>query len=315
MNLWASGTKRGEPYVPLKDLELWYQPGRRVGRAGGLLLRNPRLFTRKAVARTRLAFAPRATGTRIKKIGDVSFECDFSVGRTMNVIYRDAYQLDVVDNIQRLLPRGGVFADVGAHVGFLSAVALARVGRGGEVHSFEPVPKYFARLRRLVDLNPGYHIFIHDEALDHEEGELVMDVGGGGAAGGEGCSTAVPGLLSDRQSVERVTVRARRLDTYLLERRIRHVDLIKIDAEGFEVRVIEGMSRFFEDTRERPPIICEIFPRAFELLGGSLSEMDVRMRALGYRPTDPMVRGKAVVLGSLPHETASDVLFVADRGS
>ena len=47
---------------------------------------------------------------------------------------------------------GDTFVDVGANIGLVTQPASWLVGRGGQVHSFEPSPSIAARLRRRVTL-------------------------------------------------------------------------------------------------------------------------------------------------------------------
>src|SRR5207244_1685250 len=63
--------------------------------------------------------------------------------------------------------------DVGAHAGEFYRL-LRRVGYGGRVVSFEPVPQSFSQLERVVAGDPhwrGYNI-----ALGHESGTLAINV-------------------------------------------------------------------------------------------------------------------------------------------
>ena len=62
-------------------------------------------------------------------------------------------------------------------------------------------------------------------------------------------------------------VPARRLDSYIGEKGLGRVSLIKIDVEGLEFSVLRGLSGYLEGTGHRPVIICEIVPYAYPLLG------------------------------------------------
>ena len=49
-----------------------------------------------------------------------------------------------------LIREGDVVFDLGANLGYFTLLFSDLVGRGGEVHAFEPVPPTFARLRETI---------------------------------------------------------------------------------------------------------------------------------------------------------------------
>ncbi|MBD0272472.1 MAG: FkbM family methyltransferase, partial [Acetobacteraceae bacterium] len=55
--------------------------------------------------------------------------------------------------LSALLPPGGTFLDVGAHVGTMTVMGAHRVGEGGRVFAVEPLPRLAALLRRSMALN------------------------------------------------------------------------------------------------------------------------------------------------------------------
>ena len=73
-----------------------------------------------------------------------------------------------------------------------------------------------------------------------------------------------------------------RLDEYIVEKGLEQVAMIHIDAEGFEYPVLRGLERFFNDQRYRPPIICEINPRAYGALGITRQDISDYLDCYGY---------------------------------
>jgi len=76
--------------------------------------------------------------TTCKKINGVWFRFDFDLDPRIKKMYLGEYETETVETMKKLLRQGDVFIDVGANIGFLSAVAAGLVG--GQIHSFEPVP-------------------------------------------------------------------------------------------------------------------------------------------------------------------------------
>jgi len=215
-----------------------------------------------------------------------------------------SYAVLVVEAMKRFLRPGDVFLDVGANVGYLSAVAADLVGRRGQVHSFEPVPAYFERLCRLVDLNPGYNITANPFAMGETSSPSTIYV-----TREPGQSTLVRSYKSKLEIIEEIEVPVVRLDAYIERHKIDHIALIKIDAEGFELPILKGLQGYLEASGKRPPIICEIAPRAYSLLGRKIDDLAAFVGACGYEARDLIDCAMPVDLRKLSQ--VEDVLFVA----
>lgn len=274
-----------------------------ASRAFTLLARNPALFGRVLVTKAKAA-RPATTVPARCRFGAVLFDLDAANNPAAAAMCRGAYSALVVDAMKRYLHAGDTFFDVGANIGYLSAVAAALVGTRGHIHSFEPVPRYFQNLRRLAELNPAHSIVANRCAAGAVAGVVSMLV-----TREPGQNTFVPGYKSGAEVTSMLQVPMIRLDSYIEARAIGDVAVIKIDAEGFELPVLEGLQRFL-DKGQRPAIICEIAPRAYRLLGRSVAELDQFMSSYGYSARD-IIDGKTPVhLTELRH--VSDVLFLAD---
>ena len=190
-----------------------------------------------------------------------------------------SYDIVLCEFLKKHLAPGDVVIDVGANVGYISAVAASYVGVAGEVHGFEPLTECYARLQRLRELNPEFRFTFNNVALGEKEGYLSL------AYNPEGDSrnaTLVPG----KRFAEVRSVPVRRLDAYIRAnisspQRIR---VIKIDVEGFEFSVLRGLEGFLEGSRVRPLIVCEIKPWELSKLGATIDDFDQFMNRFGYRP-------------------------------
>jgi FkbM family methyltransferase len=247
-------------------------------RAADLALSHPRLFLRKLGARC----VPLPARPIKRKLHGVIFEFDLSeswAGRDIaRQMFFRMYEESTVVTMKLFLREGGVFIDVGANVGYLSAVALGLVGRTGQVHSFEPVPEYFSRLEKLGRENPGYQFFANRVALSQIESRATIAV----ASQNIGWNTMVPGFMPKADEAESVEVGTERLDVFIRRHCIRQISLIKIDTEGFELPVLRGLENYLEQG-ERPPIICEVAPHAYPLLNSTLADLRSYMLRFGYQ--------------------------------
>ncbi len=274
-------------------------------RAATLLARNPALFCRMMLAKLNSARPMPPLPVR-RRIGPVQFEYDLAGYRGTAPMYFGSYSLLVVDAIRRHLRRGDVFLDVGANIGYLSAVAAGIVGPEGQIHAFEPVPAYFEKLRRLAALNPEYSIELNSCAAGEAPGACEIHI-----TREPGQSTLVPSYKSHAEIVSTMSVPVVRLDSYIAERGVERVALVKIDAEGFELPILRGLQGYFETQRHRPAVICEIAPRAYALLGRGMGELLAFMAGYGYSARDLADGTTPVDITAIQH--VEDVLFLAEN--
>src|SRR5262245_12935214 len=153
----------------------------RLTRAMRLARHNPALLAEMAGAT--LARPGAATGRVRRRVGDVLMEFDCDLGPLVREMHAGRYEVAVVHRLRRLLREGDVFVDVGANVGYLSAVAAGCVGPSGEVHAFEPVPRYHRELANLGALNPLLTIRANAAAAGETKGTARIGVSRGANTG------------------------------------------------------------------------------------------------------------------------------------
>ncbi len=144
-----------------------------------------------------------------------------------------------------LVARDRAALDVGANKGVYTQ-ALLRLAPA--VHAFEPNPALIPWLSRQRDPR----LTIHALALGDSDGEAVLRV----PLGRRGRPSRQGATLADTERTRRGSVEmrtpVRRLDSFDLG----DVGFIKIDVEGFEARVIEGVRETI--ARCRPVMLIEI---------------------------------------------------------
>lgn len=165
---------------------------------------------------------------------------DYALGRN---------ELPVQEAVQRVLEPAGVFYDIGANVGFFTVIAAAVSGPRGRVLAFEPVPENARLVRRNAELNGFATVEVHEVAIARTsgEGELLLAEYAGGAALAE--APPPPDLKGS------IRVRTMSVDD-LVEGGGPPPDVVKIDVEGAEIAVFEGMARSVQ--RYRPAILYEV---------------------------------------------------------
>ncbi len=235
-------------------------------------------------------------------------------GDRMDVMFPDTVSLRVYrygffeEELTRTLithlKPGMTFFDVGSHFGFFSLLASKLVGPAGHVVAFEPTPSTFQMLGR--NLRGHANARGENVAAYRENTTLTFHDFGMGLSV---FNSIYGGKLSTRERMtppKELKVQARTLDSWCLEHGL-EPDLLKIDTEGAELDVLEGMSQLL--ARKRPMVTLEV--------GDINSAADIRpsravveaMLAKGYRALE-FVNGKFVEHRLLERYPYTNILFL-----
>lgn len=138
--------------------------------------------------------------------------------------------------MKNVIQEGDVVVDVGAHVGQHAIVAARACGEAGLVIAIDPQPYNVDRIARNADLNGLTNVDAVCAAVGNEGGYIKFALQS--ATDRARLSLVRP---SPNEKACLVEVPIRRLDDILASRRLSHVKLIKIDVEGYELEVLEGL--------------------------------------------------------------------------
>ena len=167
------------------------------------------------------------------------------------LFYRGSFEAGEIAIVAALLANTPIplVLDIGANIG-LHTVRWCRALPSARVFAAEPVPRNQLLLERNIVKNGiSDRVQIVPAAFGAEQGSATIFESADGAYSSTSQTNAEPVLA--RHDVPRVT-----LDSFVAERSIAHVDLVKIDVEGDEFSVLEGGRATIE--RDAPTIFVEI---------------------------------------------------------
>lgn len=153
----------------------------------------------------------------------------------------EKYEQETSRVLKTYVRPGMTVLDVGAHVGCHVLLAARLVGSEGKVYAFEPSPDNFALLRKNVELNGYRNVALVHKAVTEKTGTVTLHL----SPEGNDRNSIYESSRSLRrgQSMEVQTVS---LDDFLDQKGWPRVDFIKIDVEGAEPLVLEGMARLLK---------------------------------------------------------------------
>jgi len=136
-------------------------------------------------------------------------------------------------------PREGeIVVDVGAHVGKYALVAAKMVGDRGKVVAVEAHPENFRALCDNISLNGFRNVVALNVAAYNKNFEEVL------------LSGSRDDVYSLKEQLKNgIKVETRTIDSILQELGIKTVNWVKIDVEGAEVEVLQGMKHVIENSQ------------------------------------------------------------------
>lgn len=137
-----------------------------------------------------------------------------------------------------LLSPGNVVVDVGANTGYNTFYAAHCVGDSGRVYAIEPAQDNLALLYADLFANQMSNVHVLPYAAGNQRAVRPFYL--------RGSISAVNSLFQENfyaDVTQTVDVLTARLDDLILEK----PDLVKIDVEGAELDVLQGMSRMLEE--------------------------------------------------------------------
>ncbi|MDQ1078310.1 FkbM family methyltransferase [Pseudoroseomonas cervicalis] len=176
---------------------------------------------------------------------------------------------------RRLVRPGDHVLDIGANHGIYALQAAQATGPTGQVHAFEPNPRLAELAAASLAANAYSWAKLHPVAVGDVPGEAELtfnpkSAGGGNIHPGRGPAKA-----------ERLMVKMVALDQFFPDPSF-HVDVIKMDIEGYEGRALRGMAGLLERSPDLR-MIMEFSPALLARGGVKAPEVAAQLQALGLQ--------------------------------
>jgi FkbM family methyltransferase len=168
---------------------------------------------------------------------------------------------------------GLVVFDIGANIG-QTTLAMLEVFQAPRIRSFEPSPATVKTLRRAVEGRSG--VSVEAIAFGDAVGRLPFHV----TADHSVNDSLLRPRWNDGGTVVEVPVAT--VDSYCETHGIAQIDLLKIDTQGYDLRVLHGARRMLGDRRVRL-FTCEVNQQALYHEQAQLRDLFAFGDEVGYR--------------------------------
>jgi FkbM family methyltransferase len=153
------------------------------------------------------------------------------------------YEQPEMAKLKELVRQGAVFYDVGAHEGTFSLYGSRLVGASGQVLAFEPVERNSGYLKRHIRKNGCSNVRVFEYAVVDKPGTVKFKLG----------STYAQGSVSSDGTI---SVKAVSIDDLVYNQNWPVPDVLKIDVQGAEALVLDGMKKTLADHKIKMLISC-----------------------------------------------------------
>jgi FkbM family methyltransferase len=191
-----------------------------------------------------------------------------SLDLSVNQIY-EPFETELV---QRLIRPGDTVLDIGANIGYYTLLFARLVGGSGKVFAFEPDPENFALLKRNVEINGYRNVTLVNAAVSRQSGRLKLYL----SEENKG-DHRIYASGEDRPSIE---IAAVALDDYFVNNPA-EVNFIKMDVQGAEGRVMQGMERLLKRC-SACQIIFEFWPLGMRRAGDEAKDVVKQLIRHGF---------------------------------
>lgn len=196
-----------------------------------------------------------STTSFLRRAANKVYERAFPIYRPLYAAYKTYSDRAERELLRKILFQGAVVADVGANIGIYTQFLSGCVGPTGLVHSFEPSSDNF---RRLSAAARGLrNVRLTQAVVGERSGECKLYVS-------DKLNVDHRAYKADGDSRRAIPTDMVALDDYF--KPSQHVDLIKMDIQGYELHALRGAQRVLQ---ENPDInlLLEFWPAGLEQAG------------------------------------------------
>ncbi|HTH31509.1 MAG TPA: FkbM family methyltransferase [Lacibacter sp.] len=183
------------------------------------------------------------------------------------------YEKKEIMTMRSLLSENSVVIDIGANIGYFSLMAAQKCNKG-KIYSFEPATKNFQKLEEHLRLNKIKNVTPFQCAVSNRNEVASFFISDSHNSGMSGLKPA------ENFSGETEMIHCIRLDDAIETYQFQTINLVKIDTEGSELNVLNGMKQVIK--QQQPLLLIEISASNQALYGNDIKDIFNMLSTYGY---------------------------------
>jgi len=199
--------------------------------------------------------------------GNFKVYCDTSTWIGGKIAYTGDYEPELKKVFKSIIKPGDFILDIGANIGFHTLYFAQLTGNMGKVTAFEPVSHNYAALKKNIELNKYTNITSYNIALSNKNEQIKIQAD---------LKSNNPGAYNLFENGD-VSIKCVVGDQVIVDPK---VDFIKIDVEGYESFVLDGLIQTIK--KNKPKIIFE-YDKHYHLKTGRVEDyVFILLASLNY---------------------------------
>jgi len=196
------------------------------------------------------------------------------------------------------LEEGMTIAEVGANIGYYALMEASIIGDKGKIYAIEPFPPNYELLKKNIELNSYNNIVdLHNIAISNEPGKTKLFLND---------KHNLCNMLESGNSEGFVEVETKTLDDFIKGKKL--PDMIRMDIEGYEYYVLEGMKKTLKDCKSCKMFI-EVHPFQMFEKGLDYKKPIKMLFDNGFKPTHIVKEHGPMKEESFEYDRSNDEFF------
>lgn len=187
-----------------------------------------------------------------------------------------SYESFETELVKKIVKKGNIVLDIGANIGYYTLVFSKLVDVEGKVFAFEPELENFRLLEKNVLLNKYSNVILENVALSNKNGTAKLYL----SEERNGMHRIYPSHFCQEKYLE---VDMISLDDYFKNKTLnKEISFIKIDVEGSEFGVLQGMKNLLEKNKHLK-ILIEFNPSGIKEFGANPKDVLNLLQQYGFK--------------------------------
>ena len=177
--------------------------------------------------------------------------------------------------------------DIGANIGYYTALFSQLVGVNGTVIAIEPDEESYKYLSKSIDSFNYKNVFSFRLAASDTKQKLPLFISKDNRGDNR--------LYSTNQKRKSIIVECLTIDELLKDNKIENLDLIKIDVQGYEPKVLKGMRKIVKSSKELI-LLSEFWPKGILEAGENPKDFLEMLRKMQFQLFELKKNGSLILL-------------------
>jgi FkbM family methyltransferase len=218
-----------------------------------------------------------------RKLRDVEMYLDLvTPGISSTLAIRKSREDDMVHVMKEVIKPGMTIIDCGSNIGFYPLLEAKILGENGVIYAIEPDARNYRILEKNASIAPAGLIKTFNIAVSNRTGKQKMFVADHSNL--NKLASSEDDNFPNRHNVEEIVdVDTITMDDFCEQQNI-EVDFIRMDIEGFEVEVFQGMKNIFKNAKSGFIVFLELHPYAYSDERSFAQELEFLIEQGYYAP-------------------------------